>query len=106
MKQTEVLRPQSAVTKPARRPLSPYVQQALVARAVARVGKGLACYGDKLPVVRAGAEIELDDTRRASLHDLHSRRLVVGDLTSTRCTPGPGDDLADAVVGIYFASWG
>ena len=60
-----------------------------MARAVARVGKGLACYGDKLPVVRAGAEIELDDTRRASLHDLHSRGLVVGDLTSTSAPPVP-----------------
>src|SRR5918999_2713436 len=103
MKQTEALRPQPAVTDPARWPLSPYVQQALVARTGARVGEGLACYGDKLPAVRAGAEVKLEDSRRASLHDPLSRGLVVVDLTASRRATGPGDELADTVLRIYFA---
>ena len=75
-----------------------------MARAAARVGKGLACYGDKFPAVRAGAEVELEDTRGASLHHLHPRGLL--HFTAPRRAPGPGHELADAVVGIYFASWG
>src|SRR5687768_9201651 len=73
------------------------------ARAVARVGKGLACYGDKLPAVRASAEFKLENSRGASLHHLHSSGLL--HFTAPRRAPGPGDDLADAVLKIYFASW-
>src|SRR5215203_2286888 len=74
------------------------------ARVIARVGKGLACYGDKLPAVRASAEVELQNTRGASLHHLHSRGLL--HFTTPQRAPSPGDDLADTVVGIYFASGG
>ena len=74
-----------------------------MARAVARVGEGLSCYVDKLPAVRASAEVKLENTRRASLHDLHSRGLVVVDLTASRRTPGPSDELADAVLRICCA---
>src|ERR687889_2196749 len=68
------------------------------ARAITRVGKGLACYGNKLPAVRASAELKLEDSRRASLHNLHSRGLVVVDLTASRRAPGPDDELADGVL--------
>src|SRR5215211_9047094 len=74
------------------------------ARAIARVGEGLACYGDKLPAVRVSAELKLEDSRGASLHNLHSRSLLY--FTASRRATGPGNDLADAVVRIYFAPWG
>src|SRR5215211_9444569 len=74
------------------------------ARAIARVGKRLTCYGNKLPAVRASAELKLEDSRGASLHNLHSRGLL--HFTTPRRATGPGDDLADAVLQIYFAPWG
>src|SRR5215216_5825524 len=76
------------------------------ARAFARVGKRLACYGNKLPAVRASAELKLEDSRRASLHNLHSRCLVVVYLTVSRRAPGSGEELADTVLQIYVAPWG
>ena len=82
---------------------------ALVTRAAARVGEDLAFYVDKLSAVRASAEVKLENTRRARLHDLHSRGLVVVDFTSSRRTPGPGNELADAVLRICCAPrcyWG
>src|SRR5215217_7268857 len=104
MKQTGALKPRPALTEIARRPLSSWVRQALVARAVARVGEGLACYGDKLPPVGAGAEVKLEDTRGASLHHLHSRGLL--HFTALRCAPGPGHELADPVLQICLAPGG
>jgi hypothetical protein len=74
-----------------------------VARAVARVGERLAFYGDKRPSIRVGAEVKLENTRRASFHFLYSRSLVVVDLTASRCASGPGDELADAVLQICCA---
>src|SRR5829696_6346158 len=82
---------------------------ALVTRAAARVGEDLAFYVDKLSAVRASAEVKLENTRCARLHDLHSRGLVVVDFTSSRRTPGPGNELADAVLRICCAPrcyWG
>src|SRR5688572_23546614 len=67
MKRTGALKPQFAVTEITRRPLA-IGAAALVARVLVRVGKGLACYGDKLPAVRAGAEVKLENTRGASLY--------------------------------------
>ena len=108
MKRTEALKPQSAVTEIARRPLQTLslvlVQQALVTRAFARVSEGLAFYVHKPPAVRAGAELKLEDTRGASLHYLHSRGLLY--FTASRRAPGPYHELADAAVQIYFAPWG
>src|SRR5215208_1013769 len=71
------------------------------ARAIARVGKGLAFYGEKLRAVRAGALVELEDSRGASLHHLHSMGLL--HFTTPRRAPGPGDELADAVLQICLA---
>jgi hypothetical protein len=71
------------------------------ARAIALVGKGPACYGDKLPAVRASAEVKLENSRGASLHHLHSRGLL--HFTAPRRATGPGNELADAIVQIYFA---
>jgi hypothetical protein len=48
MKRTGALKPQFAVTEITRRPLA-IGAAALVARVLVRVGKRLACYGDKLP---------------------------------------------------------
>ena len=74
------------------------------ARAITRVGKGLACYGNKLPAVRASAELKLKDSRRASLHYLHSRGLL--HFITPRRASGPGHELADAMLQIYFALGG
>jgi hypothetical protein len=90
----------------AQRPLSSYVQQDLVAKAGARVGEALALYVDKPPAVRAGAEVELENTRRTSFHFLYSRSLVGVDINSSRCAPGPGHELADAVLRICCACGG
>jgi hypothetical protein len=77
---------------------------------VALVGSGvterLACNRDEPPVVRAGAEVELEDARRTQLHNLQSGGLTAEDPASARIAPGPHDELADTVLPIYYAPGG
>ena len=87
--------PQSALAETTQRTLLSYLQQALVARAGARVGEALALYVVIRPAVRTSAEVKPENTRRASFHFLYSRSLVVVDLTASRCAPSPDHELMD-----------
>ena len=67
---------------------------------MALVGAGvcerLACYGDKLPVVKARSEVQLEDTGGVAFHDLHVG-VVWPVVISARRAAGPYDELTDAV---------
>jgi hypothetical protein len=75
----------------------------LVAGVATRVSEAFSCYRDKLPTVRSGTEVELENTGRTYLHDLESRGLAAVDFSATRRAPGPHHKLTDTVSRDYFA---
>src|SRR5215213_5627404 len=66
----------------------------LVAVGPARVGVVPACHGDKLPVVKARTQFELQHTGCSHLLGLHAR-FVRTLLSPARRTTSPHDELAD-----------